>query len=67
MWRSYQRAIDLKVLWPICKREAFAKSGYDPVLALDWARASFAVHAFNDPAWRALGEPEIIARIDKLE
>jgi hypothetical protein len=57
-WWAHLRRIDLQILWPTCKREA-----HD----LDHARAVFAVHAFNDPAWQALGEEEIIRRIDALE
>jgi hypothetical protein len=41
-WRARQRAIDLQILWPICKEKA---------RSLDHARAAFAVHAFSDPAW----------------
>jgi hypothetical protein len=34
--------MDLMCLWPACVRQA---------RDLDHARAAFAVHAFNDPAW----------------
>jgi hypothetical protein len=57
-WRTYQRSIDLRLLWPICKQGAND---------LDHAKAAFAYHAFNDPAWLTLGEDEIIRRIDALE
>ena len=42
VWWKRQRAIDLDILWPICKAKA---------PDIDHARAAFAVHAFNDPAW----------------
>jgi hypothetical protein len=64
-WRAHQRAIDLQVLWPICKREAAARS--DPEHALDLAKAGFAVHAFHDEAWLSLGEDAIIRAIDELQ
>lgn len=42
-WRERQRGVDLKLLWPICKAKASD---------IEQARAAFAVHAFEDPAWR---------------
>ena len=33
---------------------------------LDHAKAAFATHALHDEAWRALGEPEIIRRIEAV-
>lgn len=56
-WHARQRQIDLDILWPICVRGAND---------LDHAKAAFAVHAFNDPAWRELGE-ELFNFIDRLE
>jgi hypothetical protein len=56
-WHARMRRIDLEILWPTCKEEA-----YD----LDHAKAAFAVHAFNDPAWLELGRDELMARIDEL-
>ncbi len=56
-WRAHQRAIDLRILWPACR-----DLGPD----LDSARATFAVHAFHDPAWLSLGDDEIIRIIDGL-
>jgi hypothetical protein len=47
----------MKVLWPICKQKS---------TDLDHAKAAFAVHAFNDPAWLALKEDHIRAIIDAL-
>jgi hypothetical protein len=61
-WHAHMRAIDLHVLWPVCAREADARS-----LDLDCAKAAFAQHCFHDPAWLALGDEEIIRRIDALE
>jgi hypothetical protein len=57
-WRARQRNLDLVILWPICKQGAND---------LDHARAAFAVHAFNDPAWLCLGEDAIFEFIDRLE
>lgn len=57
-WRERQRRIDLMILWPVCKEHA---------TDLEHAKAAFAVHAFNDRAWLALGRPAIIKAIDKLE
>ena len=56
-WHARQRQIDLDILLPICVRGAND---------LDHAKAAFAVHAFNDPAWRELGE-ELFNFIDRLE
>ena len=53
-WWPQQRTQDLLILWPVCKANA---------PTLDHAKAAFAVHAFNDPAWYAhYGEqlPDII-------
>jgi hypothetical protein len=33
---------------------------------LDHAKAAFAVHAFNDPAWVSLGQAGLMQRIDEL-
>ena len=38
-WWARQRAIDLEILWPICKENA---------RDLDHAKAAFAMHAFDD-------------------
>jgi hypothetical protein len=61
-WRARQRQLDLEILWPICKQGAGQNE-----LSLDHARAAFAIHAFNDPAWLCLGEDAIFEFIDKLE
>jgi hypothetical protein len=57
-WRARQRRIDLEILWPICVRGAND---------LDHAKAAFAMHAFNDPAWLCLGEDAMIDLISRLE
>ena len=57
MWRHRQRRYDLQILWPICKKEA---------RDMDHAKAAFAYHAFNDPAWLCLGEEQLIAAIERL-
>jgi hypothetical protein len=50
------RRFDLEILWPECKAHA---------PDLDHAKAAFAVHAFNDPAWLELGD-ELMTAIDEL-
>jgi len=57
-WHARQRDIDLKILWPTCKREADD---------LDHAKMAFAYHAFHDHAWLCLGHDEIKRRIDNLQ
>lgn len=54
-----QRAIDLDILWPVCKKEA----GDDLALA----RMAFGVHCYGDPAWLCLGEAEIRRRLEALQ
>lgn len=56
-WAARRRKIDLEILWPACKGQA---------PDLDHAKAAFAVHAFQDPAWMILGEEEIKSQIDGL-
>jgi len=54
---AIQRKMDILILWPECLRQA---------RDLDHAKAAFTVHAYNDPAWRILGEDEIARRIGAL-
>ena len=57
--RKHLRRIDMDVLWPTCLKAANN---------LDHAKAAFAVHAVNDPAWRTdYSEEEILEFIDRLE
>lgn len=56
-WYSYQRGVDLDTLWPECKKNASD---------LDQAKAAFALHAFNDPAWQCLGDEIIYIYIETL-
>ncbi len=57
-WWARQRAIDLRILWPVCKRMAFD---------LDQAKRAFMEHAINDPAWvRVYGE-KLWSIVDKLQ
>jgi hypothetical protein len=56
-WHARMRRLDLKILWPTCKREA---------PDLDYAKAAFAYHALHDPAWLELGEEGLMAAIDEL-
>lgn len=58
-WWYRQRQIDLKILWPACKKAA---------PNMDLAKAAFAHHAFKDPAWvDYYGEDGLKQEIDKLE
>lgn len=57
LWNAPRRAVDLNILWPQCVELA-----HD----IHHAKAAFAVHAFNDEAWLALGHDEIKRRIDEL-
>lgn len=73
-WRAAQRRRDLYVLWPACKREAYARREQFPACKegerlewLDYARAAFAAHAYHDPAWVVLGHDTIAARIAELK
>lgn len=56
-WYAVTRAIDLRILWPACKRQA---------RDLDHAKSAFAFHCFTDRGWKYLGKEEIIRRIDQL-
>jgi hypothetical protein len=57
-WRKRQRNIDIKILWPACKKQA---------LTLDMARNVFIVHAMDDPAWTTdFTEAEILKFICNL-
>ncbi len=56
-WYARLRQIDLEILWPICKQKS---------RSLDVAKASFAVHAMQDPAWLVLGDEAIGDFIERL-
>ena len=58
LWHARQRKIDMDVLWPSCIAQA---------RDLDHAKAAFAVHAFNDPAWMFLGRDAVHSFIDDLQ
>jgi len=57
-WHARQRAIDIATLWPECCR-------LTPTL--DHAKATFAVHAYNDSAWTSLGDDGIYDAIEALK
>jgi hypothetical protein len=57
LWRARQRRIDIDILWPCCR---------DGANDLAHARAAFAMHCFNDPAWIELGYDAIVDFIDGL-
>jgi len=68
-WFALTRRLDLQLLWPACRIEAYARRDALQRQHIDWldaARAAFAVHAMSDAGWRWLGEEEITRRIDKL-
>lgn len=56
-WHTRQRALDLQILWPQCVKLA---------PDLDHAKAAFAVHAMNDPAWLELGRNQVLNFINEL-
>lgn len=57
-WRAMQRAMDLRLLWPVCLREAPDR---------DMARRLFLCHCMMDPAWRRdFTEDEIIEYVRTL-
>ena len=56
-WHARQRALDVQLLWPGCRRHA---------PDINVARAIFATHALSDPAWLALGPEEMARRIAAL-
>ena len=58
LWYARLRHIDIKLLWPVCLKGASD---------LDHAKAAFAIHCFNDPAWLDLGEDRLFEFMDKLE
>ncbi len=75
--RQLQRGIDIKILWPECCRAARqmpvdvriqwrAALADQPDLEVHVARAAFAMHAMEDPAWRCLGADRICETIDAL-
>ena len=67
-WHWTQRRIDLQVLWPACKQEAFKRRDqYGGDDWLDRARGAFALHCHNDGAWLVLGDEEISRRIGRLK
>src|SRR5262245_36985232 len=55
-WYESQREIDIDVLWPSCLEQADS---------IEQAKMVFAVHAYNDPAWQALGPTGIYEYIEK--
>lgn len=62
LWRARQRGIDKRILWPSIRDECLRLGQ-----PLDVARSAFAMHAFRDPAWLALGAEQICAEIDALD
>ena len=57
LWHARTRRLDVQILWPACKKQA---------PDIHHARAAFAVHAFRDPGWLALGHDEICRQIGEL-
>lgn len=58
LFRKIQRAIDIKILWPMCLKEA---------KSLNQAKYAFSFHCFNDPAWtKDMTGEEIYNFINKL-
>ena len=57
-WWARQRKMDMEILWPLC---------VDNSPDMDHAKAAFAVHAFNDPAWIEHYGSQLPAVIDALD
>ena len=57
-WYWRQRRVDLKILWPACVEQA---------PNIEEARAVFALHAYDDPAWLALPPEELTRRLHALK
>jgi len=53
-----RRRLDLKTLWPAI---------VDRSRTLDEARACFAIHAYNSPAWLALAPVELTRTLHDLQ
>jgi len=63
LWWSRQRSIDMRIFWPICKRQA-----KDHGMDIENAKAVFAIHAFSDPCWIDFyGEPKLIEIINEMK
>lgn len=58
LWHKRQRDLDIKILWPICKKRT---------LCLAEAKGIFMVHCFMDPAWNYLDDKTLADYIDELE
>ena len=58
MWYARCRKLDMELLWPSCLSQA---------CDLDHAKAAFAVHAFNDPAWMFVGRAAVHECIEGLK
>jgi hypothetical protein len=50
------RKIDLEVLWPAVKRDAFKRCPKYKLDPLETAREAFIAHMASDPAWRAIAD-----------
>ena len=58
LWYARLRKLDLQLLWPECLKQAGS---------LTKAKAAFASHAYNDPAWLWLGDKALYMAIEDLE
>lgn len=56
-WAAQQRAMDVRILWPICCEQADDE---------EHARMVFFVHAKMDPAWTRLGDHGVIRAVSAL-
>jgi hypothetical protein len=66
-WRAHLRRIDLRVLWPECKRQAKALEQTE-IAPLDLAKAAFMSHCANDPVWTLdYSEAELVDFINRGE
>jgi hypothetical protein len=58
LWKARQRQLDIKILWPACKKQADS---------IEKARRVFLYHALSDSAWSVFTDQEIINIIGNLE
>jgi hypothetical protein len=65
-WWARQRATDLRILWPTCCELAAKDTKNLDDHWVDKAKAAFAVHCFNDPAWVRHYEGDLFKVIDRL-
>jgi hypothetical protein len=72
LWYWQRRRDDLRFLWPALLDSATSgasgtASGASGITNLDEARAAFALHAYDSPAWLCLSPEDLSYRLHNLE